>query len=397
MAQSFKATADVRCRKTHTCVGCGGEFSYVLARTVTAEGASEGGAAENARVAATKAAEQSVDVHPCPHCGVVQPEMVAETQQPIFVGALCVAVCGALFGLFTGLAQGFSIHIAAQISAAAMVAAWLVATWGAAHNPNRSPESNLGDVVQRVERGKLFPGEPPPPPEGGPDIEKQVKKPLLRASTGARQLGLGLAMAAIPIAAAPVLMATAKGWYVNETCWPSVAGPGDKTRFYFKEKITSLKGMWQGFADGAVTNAEELGVAAKIPLVCKTNSSTWGERITGKSVSNETRQMWCDVTFPRVPELAGKTVDLFLEVKATFPLAVGNAQFDDREASFMHNTSLAMAEAGAGEMYFKAFVGGQLVAILAAVMSFLAFWGGCNDLRAARSKTVLESADPPEE
>lgn len=396
MAQSFKATADVRCRKTHLCVSCGGEFSYILSRTVTAEGATEGGARENARVAATKAAEKSVDVHPCPHCGVVQPEMVAETQQPIFVGALCVAVCGVLFGLFTGLAQGFSIHVAAQISAAALVGAWLVATWGAAHNPNRSPHSNLADVVQRVERGKLFPGEPPPPEEG-PEIDRRIKKPLLRASSGARQLGLGLALAAIPVAAAPVLLATAKGWYVNETCWPSVAGPGDTTRFYFKDKITSLKGMWQGFADGNVTNAEELGIVGKIPLVCKTNNSTWGNRITGKSVSNETNAMWSDVTFPRVSELAGKTVTLFLEVKATYPLAAGNAQFDDHEASFSHSTSLVMAEAGAGAMYFKAFWGGQLVAIVVSVMSFLSFWGGCNDLRAAGSKTVLDSADPPEE
>src|SRR5262245_34180886 len=76
MGTSYKATVQVRCWKQHTCVACGSVFGYLFERKKTGQGGTEEAASAAAHNAAVKAVAQEVNLHACPQCGTVQPEMV---------------------------------------------------------------------------------------------------------------------------------------------------------------------------------------------------------------------------------------------------------------------------------------------------------------------------------
>src|SRR5438105_3171170 len=76
MATTYKSTIEVRCWKEHTCVNCGGTFAYLFVRKVTGRAPTAEAATTCARAAALKAIQNEVDLHPCPACGLYQPDMV---------------------------------------------------------------------------------------------------------------------------------------------------------------------------------------------------------------------------------------------------------------------------------------------------------------------------------
>src|SRR5262245_31362972 len=73
-----KTTVRARVWKQHTCSACGGLYRYKFTRS----GEGQGGLAELARGEAERELDQSlrhdIEVHPCPTCGLVQPDMVAQ-------------------------------------------------------------------------------------------------------------------------------------------------------------------------------------------------------------------------------------------------------------------------------------------------------------------------------
>src|SRR5579864_4323989 len=71
------ATVTLRGWKQHTCVHCGGQFQYLMERKNTRRGPSKDAARESAGSFAHLSLRNEVDWHPCPTCGLVQPEMVA--------------------------------------------------------------------------------------------------------------------------------------------------------------------------------------------------------------------------------------------------------------------------------------------------------------------------------
>ena len=97
MATTYHAKLTVDCIKRHVCVGCTAEYQYSLERQVQGSGGSSDVAQTNAQQAAVKALEGDVDLHACPHCGMMQPDMVAVGRKSKFgagtwIGPLVIVV-----------------------------------------------------------------------------------------------------------------------------------------------------------------------------------------------------------------------------------------------------------------------------------------------------------------
>src|SRR5436190_10541170 len=78
MARTYTSTIEARAWKEHTCLNCGSVFSYLLVRKVTGNSGNATKAEELARKNAGIAMQTQVDEHPCPTCGLVQPDMIGQ-------------------------------------------------------------------------------------------------------------------------------------------------------------------------------------------------------------------------------------------------------------------------------------------------------------------------------
>ena len=118
----------------------------------------------------------------------------------------------------------------------------------------------------------------------------------------------------------------------------------------------------------------------------KTKESTWGNTISGKSVSNENNAMWVEVTMPGSADLKGKTLELDISVNATYPLEM-NGGFDDMRDTFNHSESITMSGPGAGGTYWASWIYGQLGAFLLVIVGGIILNG--------TAKGLVNRANPP--
>ncbi len=197
---------------------------------------------------------------------------------------------------------------------------------------------------------------------------------------GGHWFGLMVGGAALAAVLAPLILPIVNGWTKNDT-YPAVVGAGDTTCVYFDQKIKSLKGMWHGSAQVTSKSNPELSFRGK------TKNSTWGNTISGKSVSNENNAMWVELTMPESADVVGKTIDLDVTVNATYPLEM-NGGFDDMRDSFSHSESITMSAAGAGGTYWASWIYGQLGAFLLVIVGGLVLNG--------TAKGLVNRANPPE-
>lgn len=393
MLQPSKSASNVRLRKTHVCVNCDGEFSYLLARDVDVRGRSPQDAAILAREAAMEAADHAVDRHVCPHCGVVQPEMLADDVQPRYLLGLGLGLGTLLFVLAMVATDRLSIYVASQISFFLLAASAGPYLWGAMHDPNRTPHLNIPQARADIDAGVLFEGDHQSA-VGPLQSHGRLVKPLLRSPEVYRGWALGLGASAVAAVLAPVLLATFGGWYVNSALQPAVVGPGETARFRFDaDPIQSLGGMWNGQAYAEVLNARDLD-ALGYGAVAKTKESDWSGAATAGSVGHAANGMYIDVTLPDLPELAGKTLDLSLEVRSVFPIRTDpDKPLEERERNFHQDVAVMLAPAGSGTWYTRSFWFGHLFSLSAWVGAFGALFLGCRDLRAARSRTMVSPED----
>lgn len=388
MAQTIQATLKVRTLKEHLCKGCGGRFAYVLERDAGGQGTDEAAATAALQKNIEQIIQEHTDKHPCPHCGATQPEMVADVIAPRFAWAFWVGVIGLGISLVLGASEVVPVNTSAWIGFAVCMVAWGIDLWGTGYRPNQGsgPAAGLRTAEAESAAGNLLAGPKNPAFAGD--------QPAMPTPGSSMQLGLGTAILAAAIVASPNFLASLAGWPMNPGLYPPVFGPGDEARVRFPDQITSVKGMWKGSAEAVVKNAGELGVPANFRA--ETNNSNWGNRITGKSVNNETQGMWVDLHAPDDPKLAGKKVDLALSTNVVYPFKVPGG-FDEREGAFSYETSALMAPGGAGGIYFKMWWGGQLAAMGLLLVAWCFFGGGCGTLRKNRSEARCIVPENPAE
>lgn len=380
MGTTYNAKLDVSCIKQHTCLGCSAEYHYRLERNVTGSGGTEAAAAANAEAAAVKALENDVDQHPCPHCGMMQPDMIAEVRKGRFVAGMWIAPIFILVAFFLALPHVLTISTSAMIASAGVALAGLIMVSGVFVNPNKDMASGQMASSEKVQSGEV-----------GMTKEGSTSTSVddFSAPEGGHWTGVILIGAALLAALAPLVLPVISGWSVNDT-YPAVVGPGDETTIYFDQKITSLKSYWRGSVGVTVTNPDEVG--GQHAFSAKTKSSSWGNTISGKSVSNETKAMYAEVTVPSSDELAGKAVDLQLNANVSYPIAMGN-MFDDRSGTFSHTQTLKLSSAGSGTTYWQSWIFGQLAALLLVLVGGFFLIATANKLVATANPPNLLVAD----
>ncbi len=350
----YRASLTISCAKQHVCVHCGGKFSYLFQRKVEAEGHSREAAAAAADQLANHTIQATVELHECPYCGTVQPEMVAEVQSHRYWLGLLLGVGVLSLCLILGALSIVRIDTAAWIALTGALLVVGMNAWGLFCHPNRSLRRNRTRAQHKVAAARLSPDDPP-----NQNPETQRPHPAGRQPAAEAVLGFCLTVVALVVTLAPIALREINGWVANSSTYPAVVGPGDTARVYFDQKITSLQGMWEGTTHVKVTNPAEIGQAAG-QIQATTKASNWGQTISGRSLS--TNHMWVDLKIPEYSSLAGKSIQADLQVRARYPFVV-ETQFDVKSEVFTHSTQLRLSSVGAGTAYNHAWWVGQWAAL----------------------------------
>lgn len=384
MGKTYTAKVTLSCVKQHTCIACSSKYSYHLLREITGSGSSEQAAVNQAENLAASSVEGDVDFHPCPHCGVVQPEMTADVRSSRFWIGLVLLVIGVGVALLLGLTQVVTIATSAWIAAGVGLAALCCFAWGAFYNPNGNLDTNRATSQAKISQQVLSLDEPGASPD---PMQSDGHEGLAAVNLFA----LATAAFAVLIAASPPLMCIVGGWTQNDSCYPAVVGPGDTTCFYFDQKIQSLKGYWRGSAAAEVQNAGELALAQNT-FRGETKKSNWGDSISSDSSSNSSNKMWMKLEFPDDEKLANQTLDLNLSVNATYPFAMGNV-FDDKRGNYTKSAVVTLSSPGSGTLYHRLWWMGQIVVIGLFIVAGAVLLGTCRALRSRGNPVAVAAAE----
>lgn len=354
MAKTYTAKLKITFQKQHTCVGCQSEFRYQLDRQVAGTGGSKEAAESNLQTAISKSLANDVDRHACPHCGMLQPDMIANVRSSraltgAWIGAIVVAV-----GLFIALPHWVTLSTSAMISAIGMAILMLVWLSSVFFNPNSNMTRGQSASAEKVAAGTVQLVTQGNSQDSVDDFSSPSSGQWFTVLLGATSLVL---------VASPMVLPSIMGWKTND-CYPPVVGPGDTTTIYFDRQIRSLKGYWNGWVQAAATVEGEETI---VPMQAETKNSTWGNTISGKSVSNNSNTMYVKVAVPPDEAIAGKTLNLELKVQANYPLAEGREFFEHQE-EFQHTTNLQLSAAGSGRQYFNAWLIGQISALASCII-----------------------------
>jgi len=345
MGVTYTSTITVRCVKEHTCAACGAVFAYPFTRVVKGQGTTQAGASAKAEALSAKVAQRDVDAHPCPACGLYQPDMIGLRRARGHWWVFWLALIALGFAMIIRAAHGVQSNVATLVFTAIAAAAALAHAAIALRNPNANADANRQLAASQLATGALFhqppPGRPPARPAG------MAMATTMPAGSPLRWVGLLLLAAAVAAAYAPELLRGSGAWPLNAEAYPPVVGPGDTTRVYMPEKIQSVKSYWRG--QPIVTMRS--GAAGVTPLAAETNSNTWSGTIRAKSSEkNGTSTPWVRLTLPDDAALAGKTVECDILLKVEYPAASGST-YQTATKSFHRTVSLTLAPPRAGGRY----------------------------------------------
>jgi hypothetical protein len=150
------ATLFIRIWTGQTCKACGSEFHYLRRYSVPRSQTDINATQASVEAAYVKAATETSEVAvPCPHCGYIQPDMVAN-RKAVRHGILTFAVF--LLLLLNTFAAAFDllpVAIAAFIAVSLAGAALIFHIWQIYFDFNRDSLANLARAQQLVQQGML--------------------------------------------------------------------------------------------------------------------------------------------------------------------------------------------------------------------------------------------------
>jgi hypothetical protein len=347
MAKVYTSTIKISCMKEHTCCSCGNVYAYQFARTIKGTSRKSGDAAVlAARSLADKSVQGDVDLRPCPACGTIQPDMIGQRRKAASLAVfwlLIVVPVSVLIGLRLGDVINSNTTTWWLTASAAVAAILSLATH--LRNPNSDLEGNRQKAAALVTSGAMRTGAGK---RTGPSM-------LLTGVPGQSvfaRIALLLLLVSVPAAAAPELIRARRGWPANTRCYPPVVGPGDATRIYMPDSITSIKGYCRGSATASLHVTGGDGSVIPVPDV-STNQDAWSGTLTVKDDEKKTdHRPQVDLRIPPDPALAGKTVDCLLHLKLEYPaVAPGGNAYQTVRATMDDTVTLHLAPAGAGQQY----------------------------------------------
>jgi hypothetical protein len=366
VATTYKSTIEVNVWKEHACIGCGSRFRYLFKRKKTGQGGSPKAAEAAARKAVLNSLQNEVDMHPCPGCGLYQPDMIGSRRSKWHGWLIGVSGAVLLLVLILMLTDVMATSTAAWTAAGAcglLALGHLLIDRG---NPNRNLEHNHGLAQQKVERGDLWvPPDSKAEPSSGP--------PRFGWSTAhaIAYVLLGLGLLAL---ASPELLRLLHGWPANKEWHPLVAGPGDEPYVYFPSSITSVKGYWRGNATAVVLNAKEVAGPGNLgQLRTSSQNDNWGQtiRIGSKESKTSSKTLWVRVALPPDSRLEGKTLKIKMTLDVVYPQLRDNS-WEPASGHFEHVQDVRLGGVGAGDRYkiwlWGGWLGGVLLLTVASIM-----------------------------
>lgn len=360
MATTYKATITIKCWKQHECVGCGGAYRYKFQRSVTGQGGNESAAERAAEQAAMRAMEREVDQRPCPRCGCLQPDMIAQgksrTHRWLALILLALSAAVVAFGLISS-ATLVTYAIAGLILVVMSALALPIHAAVALSNPNKNKDANRNRAAKAVDTGL---------------VEEVADEDLDLADGEPRAVGRGVLLLLILgvvgtlFTVAPFALKAVSGWPTVEGTKPEVLSPGDSVTVWFPDRIQAVKGLWSGSPRVTVVND---GGAGPLNISATASRDNWGNTISGKSVSNSSPNLWAELKVPDNAALAGKTIEVRVDMDLNYPTAIGNT-FDNVTGKVTGTKKLTFAAAGASGTYRLSFWLAILGAVLVAVCGF---------------------------
>jgi hypothetical protein len=357
MTRTHTATIEARRWKAHCCAGCGCRYAYRLVRRLAYGGSTPERAVEKAEAAAQRAMAREVERRPCPNCGLYQPEMVARGRQPLHRWVLLIAMLG--FAILAVLKVACLVP-ADRALMIAIAAAALLGGLGFLidrRNPNRNLEANRAKAQQEIAAQRmriLQPGTCTPHAPRGEFTTRSVVSTMLAC---------GLTIIALAVLAAPELLRRQAGWPLNADAYPPVIGPGDTTRLYLPDWISSVKGYWKGKSRVTAQVADN-PAAGNVAIPSRTQQSDWGKTISAKEDEKAGRsRLWLEMRLPPDSVPPGKTIVCDIDLAVEYPaISEDRRHFSPCAEQFHRQVTLKLSAplaAGRYEMWWWAgFCGG---------------------------------------
>lgn len=392
MATTYTSTIDVNVWKEHTCLCCGTVYRYLFKRTKSGQGATPDAAAAAAHNAVIEALTHEVDMQPCPGCGSYQPDMIASVRASRHWWMFAIGL--PFFALFIILVLADVLSITTGAYALALTAGLLLMVQLGIDliNPNASLEANQALATQREEDGEIW------VPSGRKG--EGTGEPVGSGVGSGHNLGYALLiLGALAFLLAPAY-ASLTGAHLNSSWSSEVISPGEEPYVYFNESLTAVKGYWNLPAQRVndiemrtmqdrpllmldrtggprsnpeirIANWRDLGLDGPRPaLSCRSKASTWQQNITigDKESTTSTGKMWAYVKFPDDPRLAGKPLDLEIEMTVLYPkLGSSNSEYFNAYKNFSHRATVTLTPGKAGAAYLACWWFGVLAGCLLSI------------------------------
>ncbi|HTW95045.1 MAG TPA: hypothetical protein VMD30_09645 [Tepidisphaeraceae bacterium] len=386
MGTTYTSTFNIKCRKEHTCVSCGTVYSYDFARKIVGRGRTAKGAQKKAQKLAESALQSQVDLHPCPACGIYQPDMIGQQRvrwhRQTFIMALLVFVLIVVLRV----ADVLQANVAEWLLVAAGTLAALQMVGKELKNFNANTEKNRGVAADRVAAGKLQ-------HPSGQTAEADPQWIRIEKSLGQRSAGLILLIALLSLAAAELLRMV-HGWPINAAAYPPVVGPGDTTCFYMQEQIDSVNGYWRGDPKAMLTVAG--GGGAPVSADCTTNQNDWGDTISVDSDAKHNHPTpWIEMTIPNDASLAGKVIDCDISLDVQYPQLTGDSSFQTEDQTMREHQTLSLASVGAGALYTQVWWGGGIAGMVLILLAARVLTRSARHLQTRAHPTKILTLAPP--
>lgn len=329
--EELEAATGLKFYGTYECQDCGAYFGYPTGRDRPPQ----------------RPAGLQPDYHPCPTCGAMQPQMLA--QRRMFYQLIwTLPGCAAAFWIAL-LAGQHSVPVTTGLLLTAAVvlvnfaghfAILALTIYGDRHQ-------NIADAERCISQGWLYliqPGR-----TSGFTIEESSGGDLPPAK---KYLPLGVLLLLLAVAALPEAVRSATQWPYNRGFYPPVVSSGNQVALYPGETVTSVKGLWNGTVQGEIVNAEELGLKTA-EVEAKTKTSTWHDeiRVGYAELYDQESRLWIKVAVPDEPRLAHQKVQLLLDATIRYPARTDPMFYDDLERRLQFREELKVAPSGAGWCY----------------------------------------------
>lgn len=343
------------------CVGCGATYEFVHAQ-VTATGV--GGSIMVLEALVNGTTNSFMNEPPCPACGCRRPAVISRWKRArhlfLAIGLLPVSVVVFLFGWgpgITGATYATTAIILAVVSAIALFAHALVAL----ADLNRNREANRAAAEELIDRRRMevVADQNPDRAIGEPRVVARNAVPLL--AVGA--VGLLLMLP-------PFLLRWTGDWPIAAGTKPEVVCPGDTVRVWLPDRIDAVKGHWRGNPRATVTAADP---SRPVAVAATAQRESWGDTISGKNLSSTQPNLWADVTLPDDPALAGRTVEVRVDMTVEYPFAFG-AGFENRTAEAGVTRSYTLAAKGESAKYTVSYWLAGVGVLLMTACGFGLWW-----------------------